>query len=182
MKKLFVLIISLIGLFMIGCFSGDDDYGYSPSVAISDAFSFENEENYQVGDTLFFNLNFSRYLDEDGYDNELDIYETSNSEEFFYNPDFRKFSSFSDLYESVSIRQELFYSPNETTNVAKLNTGTNTYESQMGIILAEAGEYSISFNSVHISSGIPYYSENVDVNITNFSKNTPETYYFTVEE
>ena len=181
MKKSTVLILGLLGVFMIGCFPSDDDYFYL-RVDIYDAFTFENEETYQVGDTIFFNLSFSRYLDEDGHDNKLDIYETTSSKKFFYTPFFRKFSAFSDSYEWVSIRQDLFYSPNETINVAKLNTSTNIYESQMGIILAETGEYSISFNSVYISSSIPSYSENVDVNITNFSKNTPETYYFIVKE
>lgn len=181
MKKLAVPILGLLGVFMTGCFSGDDDYFY-PRVDIYDAFTFENEGTYKVGDTIFFDLSFSRYLEEDGYDNKLDIYETSSAEKFFYNPDFRRFSSFSDLYESVSIRQDLFYSPNETINVAKLNTSTNIYESQMGIILVQTGKYSISFNSVHIDSNVPYYSENVDVNITNFSKNTPKTYYFIVEQ
>ncbi|GAL63718.1 hypothetical protein JCM19300_2754 [Algibacter lectus] len=50
----------------------------------------------------------------------------------------------------------------------------------MGIILAEESEYYISFNSVNFNSDTPYYSENI--NITNFYKDTPETYYFIVTE
>lgn len=182
MRKLVLLILGLLGLFLIGCVRDDDDSSYYPRVEIYDAFTFENEEKYQVGDTLFFNLSFSRYLDEEGYDNKLDIYESTNSKEFFYTTNFQKFSSFSDLYQGVYIREDLYYSPNGTINVAQLNTSTNTYESQMGIILPEEGEYSISFNLVYLSSGSPFYSENINLNILNFSKNTPETYYFTVEE
>ncbi|UOY06197.1 hypothetical protein L0P88_20010 [Muricauda sp. SCSIO 64092] len=182
MKKSVVFIVGLMGLSVIGCFSGNDDYGYYPWIIISDAFTFENKENYQVGDTIIFNLSFSRYLDEDGYNNKLDIYETSNSKAFSYYPDFRKLSAFSDSFEGVYIREGLLYSPNGTINVAKLNTGTNTYESRMGIILVEEGEYSLSFNAVNLNSNTPYYSENIEVNITNLSENTPEAYYFKVEE
>ena len=64
----------------------------------------------------------------------------------------------------------------------KLNTSTNIYESQMGIVLVEQGGYSISFNFVNFRSDTPYFSENIDLNITNFSENTPEIYYFNVEE
>ena len=181
MKKSTVLILGLLGLFMIGCFPSDDDYFYL-GLDIYDAFTFENKENYQVGDTLFFNLSFSRYLDEDGYDNKLDIYETTSSEKFFYTPFLRKFSSFSDWYEEVYIREKFLYSPNGTINVAKLNTSTNIYESQMGIVLVEQGRYSISFHAVNFRSDAPYFSENINLDIINFSKNTPETYYFIVEE
>ena len=119
MKKSTVLILGLLGLFMIGCFTSDDDYFYL-RVDIYDAFTFENKENYQVGDTIFFNLSFSRYLDEDGYDNKLDIYETTSSKKFFYTPPFlRKFSNFSDSYQGVYVREGLLYSPNGTINVAK---------------------------------------------------------------
>ena len=181
MKKSTVLILGLLGLFMTGCFTSDDDYFYH-RVDIYDAFTFENKENYQVGDTIFFNLSFSRYLDEDGYDNKLDIYETTSSKKFFYTlPFFRKFSNFSDSYQGVYAREGLLYSPNGTINVAKLNTSTNIYESQMGIVLVEEGRYSISFNFVNFRPDIPYFSENIDLNITNFSENTPKIYYFNVE-
>ncbi|BFP39456.1 hypothetical protein FGF1_03010 [Flavobacteriaceae bacterium GF1] len=183
MKKSVVCILGLMGLTVIACFSGyDDDYYHYPWITIADAFTFENEKNYQVGDTIIFTLSFSRYLDEDGYDNKLDIYETSNSKAFFYSPDFRKLSIFSNSYEGVFVKEELFYSPNETVNVARLNTGTNTYESRMGIILVEEGEYSLSFDAVNFNSNTPYYSEHIEVNITNFSKDTPETHYFRVGE
>ena len=181
MKKSTVLILGLLGLFMTGCFPGDDYYFY-PRVDIYDAFTFESKENYQVGDTILFNVSFSRYLDEDGYENKLDIYETTSAKKFFYTPLFRKFSTFSDSYEGIYVREEFLYSPNGTINVAKLNTGTNIYESQMGIVLAEEGEYSISFNDVNFHSDVPYFSENINLDITNFSKNTPEAYYFIVEK
>lgn len=182
MRKLVLLNLGLLGLFLTGCVRDDDDNSYYPRLEIYDAFTFENEENYQVGDTLFFNLSFSRYLDEEGYDTKLDIFESTNSKDFFYTTHFQKFSSFSDLYQGVYVGDDLYYSPNGTVNVAQLNTSTNTYESQMGIILAEEGEYSISFDLVYINSGTSFYSEDINLNIINFSENTPETYYFTVGE
>ena len=102
----------------------------------------------------FFDVNFSRFLDEDGYDGKLDVYETTSAKKFIYSPLFRKFSTFSDSYEGVYVREGLLYSPNGTIHVAKLNT-----------------RYSINFNAIFFDPGIPYFSEN-----------TPETYYFTVEE
>ncbi|UOY07250.1 hypothetical protein L0P88_01550 [Muricauda sp. SCSIO 64092] len=56
----------------------------------------------------------------------------------------------------------------------------------MGIILVEDGEYSLSFDAVNFNSNTPYYSEYIseyiEVNITNFSEDTPETHYFIVGE
>ena len=52
MKKSTVLILGLLGLFMTGCFTSDDDYFYH-RVDIYDAFTFENKERYQVGETIF---------------------------------------------------------------------------------------------------------------------------------
>ena len=53
MKRSAVLILALLGLFMTGCFSVDDAIIYYPRVDIYDAFTFENKERYQVGETIF---------------------------------------------------------------------------------------------------------------------------------
>ena len=60
MKKI-LGILSLCGLLIVGSCISDDDF-FVPLLTIEDAFTFENQENYQVGDTIYFTLEFSRYL------------------------------------------------------------------------------------------------------------------------
>ncbi len=50
MKKI-LGILSLCGLILVGSCISDDDF-FVPLLTIEDAFTFENQENYQVGDTI----------------------------------------------------------------------------------------------------------------------------------
>lgn len=183
--------ILLIGfsLFLIGCHSRDDIY-YLREVEITDAFVFENAENYVVGDTIFFDLNFSRYLEEEGYSNLLDIYETTGAEEFNYSFRFSKFSDFSNSYIPINIAEDFVFaekgkvSGQSSAAKAVLNDTQTMYESRIGIILAETGDF--NFDADYYSLNL--YPENVRedkvyVEIRHrFSNSETDQFAFTVTE
>lgn len=157
MKNIYKILVSVIGVFLFGCYSGNDDYKLV-SLRIQDAFAIENEGNYVVGDTIFFELNFSRYLPEPGYSNLLDIYESTDAIDFNYGFDLRKFSSLSNDYVYVAIdpsfvfaeKGKVFESFNQGT--ATLNEDQDRYESRVGIILVETGDFRFDFENPYIRS------------------------------
>ncbi|WP_298478985.1 hypothetical protein [uncultured Maribacter sp.] len=159
MKKV-IIGFSMLFLAVLGmqCSPPDDDvYWNNVEVEIKDAIKVENKANYIVGDTLFFELNFSRYLEEEGYSNLLDIYETSGVDEFTYSFGLLKYSAFSDIYEGVNIDDQYIIAEkgligDYSQPSAILNSNKDTYESRIGIILKEEGEYQLDFDYMYISS------------------------------
>ncbi|MBM1104864.1 hypothetical protein JQC67_01820 [Aurantibacter crassamenti] len=76
-----IVLVFLLCFSLFGCFQKEDDY-FQPHVELKEAFVFDNKKEYAVGDTIYLDLNFSRYLEEEGYSNLLDIYETTGAEKF----------------------------------------------------------------------------------------------------
>ncbi|RKR15048.1 hypothetical protein CLV91_1130 [Maribacter vaceletii] len=160
MKKNIALIGIVLGsLFWTQCSPPDDDYinWNTIELKVKNALKIENKENYTVGDTLFFELNFSRYLPEDGQTTDLDVYETSGVNKFTYGFGMLKYSSFSDSYQGVSINEKYLLSEKGSVNYASqvftiLNPDTNIYESRIGIILVEEGEYQLDFSYLTLYS------------------------------
>jgi|GEM_PF-1442868 len=162
MKNFRQLLIIGFAITFLGCYSGDDDY-FLRNVEVADAFVFENAGNYVVGDTIYIELNFSRYLKEENYANLLDIYETTGSEKFNYSLLFSKFSSFSNSFETIGIADEfLFAEKGEVLGISNevkvvLNGARTMYESRIGIVLAETGDFNfdVDYYSFYL------YPENV---------------------
>ena len=187
MKKyitIFVLVLS--SLFGAQCTITDDDY-YSRNnveLIIEDALKIEDNENYTVGDVLYFELNFSRYLPEEGETTLLDVYETSGANQFYYDFSFFKFSTLSEDYQWLPINEKFIVAEKgalEDSNQVSVifNEETNMYESKIGIILAEEGEYQIDFNSLYLYGNND--PEKPTVQIENISTNdTPLLLEFTV--
>lgn len=185
-SKAFLIVV--VCILLTSCYSRDDDDYYSPIVLeIEDALIFENNKNYIVGDTIFFELNFSRYLKEVGYSNLLDIYETTGNEEFLYSFDVRKFSTLSNRFDRVNIDAQFLIAEKgnvywETNNVGSvLNQSLDLYESKVGIILAEPGDYELDLKDIYISG--EYQSDKVLLQISHrFTDNDPERFAFSVSE
>lgn len=168
-------------LLLIGCFSDDDGgFGRSISLSIQDAFSMENQKQYNVGDTVFFELRFSRYLPEEGFTEFLDIYETTKSEDFAFSFGFEKFSELENGFSPVNIDEEFivaekknldtFYYYNDFGTSAGMNAARDAYESSVGIILPEEGLFRFNFENVFIQS--PYDFDQVQISINHsFSTN-----------
>lgn len=165
MKKL--ILVALLGLvFMFsGCMSRDDDGGYKEiRLQVEDALVLENEKNYTVGDIIYFELKFSRYLKEEGYDTLLDIYETTGAEEFYYSYDLEKHSEFSNSFVRVVldssnvtvVKGKSNTSYNGNGHIALLNKSSDLYESRLGIKLVEAGDFRFNFDYLNISGNYEY--------------------------
>ena len=167
--------VSVFGFMLFGCFSNDDDsYRRTVGLTISDAVAFDNKENYVVGDTLFFEIKFSRYLKEEGYPDLLDIFETSGSKEFGYAFNISKFSEFSGNFEFINIAPEFilteqlsdsdYFGGGYAGNIAaSLNEALSEYVSRVGIILVEEGRYALDFENMRFSTG--YYDNEVNIDI-----------------
>lgn len=173
MKRTSILLVLCLNMLLLSCYSGDDDAGRYVFLTIEDALTIENQENYVVGDTIFFELKFSRYLPEEGFDNLLDIYESTNAEEFRYSFSLGKFSNFSDDYENINIAFDYLFSEKGTVSrglynnaQAVLNEEKTQYESRIGIVLAETGDFRFDFGYLGINSESDY--DNVSIEILNY--------------
>ena len=174
MNSIYKLGIAGFCVLLVGCLSREDDsFNRSVSLDILDAFTFQNEKEYAVGDTIYFELSFSRYLPEDGYPNLLDIYETTDEEQFGYSFSFEKFSEQESGFRAVNIDpQFIIAEKNDITNnfyfsdlgtIATLNDAKDTYESRVGIILKEAGVFRFDFENTYFNT--PYNYNKVQLGI-----------------
>ncbi len=160
-KSIGLFVIVLIGLLWVQCSPPDDDYYWSYLyLEIEDAIQVENRETYTVGDTLFFEINFSRYLPEEGESTLLDVYETSGATEFNYNFSLLKYSAFSESYQGIWWDEKFLVaekggkegSDYSSRVFAVLNTEKDVYESRIGLILAEEGEFKLDFEYLRLSA------------------------------
>ncbi len=113
---------------------------------------------------FFFELKFSRYLKEEGFDTLLDIYETTGAEAFSYSFDLEKHSDFSNSFVRVvldssnvtAFKGELNTAYYGSGYTALLNKSTDLYESRVGIKLVEAGDFRFVFEYLNISGNYDY--------------------------
>lgn len=139
----------------IGCrYDEDGRYQY---LEIQDAIVFENNQNLVVGDTIFFELNFSRYLDEAGFSNKLDIYDSTGADSFYYNFELNKFSEQSGGFSRIYVADEFIFTEKGTLTgnrgvTANLNQDKTVYESRVGLILVETGRFQLDLSTLSIRS------------------------------
>ncbi len=192
MNFIYKAVLTVFGFLLIGCFSDDDGFGRSISVGIKDAITLENKKEYIVGDTIFFELKFSRYVAEEGFDNLLDVYETSNSEVFRYSFGLEKFSDLANNFTRVDIDPkfiiaeqhdlaDMYYYYDGYGTVAVLNAAKDVYESKVGVILAESGTFKFYFDNVYLRNGYDYDKINLSIGHS-FSENNPIDLEFSVLE
>jgi hypothetical protein len=190
MKKIILALI--ISTSLVSCWSDDDSYydNRTINLNVKNLIEIENQTNFLVDEYVFFNVNFSRFLPENGFSDLLDIQRTSKSNKFnvfinFYKKDaygnwiFTNFNNFYQLDKGEIITSEF---GNNAFSV--LNTSTNQYEFRAGIKLLEQGEYRLvidpnvySFNQNFNS----YNSNNISVNLFHtFDSSTQNELIFTV--
>lgn len=166
--------IFLISIVLISCYHDDDYSLYSSNFAIENAVTIENNKEYVVGDTIYFELKFSRYIKEEGYTELLDVYETTGDEEFVYEFDFYELTDTFEGY-SRSINIDPKYIITEEINLdyysygnmvsAKLNESQDAYESRVGVVLIEEGSFSFSFDHLILHNGYAYDNDKIYLNI-----------------
>ncbi|AZQ60064.1 hypothetical protein EJ994_15120 [Maribacter sp. MJ134] len=187
MKTKKFILLAGIGILLQSCFSYDDEGGTRyVELQLTDAFNFENDKNYSVGDTIFVELNFSRYLEEEGFSNLLDVYESTDSEEFFYPLELLKYSAISDSYVFTEIADRFIFAEKGTVEefygaTARLNDARDTYESRIGIILAEEGSYRLNSQFFDLQSKWNFDKVSIEI-IHQFSDKTQEDFEFVVSD
>ncbi len=168
MKKIVICLI--MGIVLIGCYSSDDYYDRTVRLQVRDVITFTNDKEYQVGDTLRFEVAFSRYLNEDGFSSPLDVFETTGAEAFSYGFDLYQYSDFSKRFEPIFLDSELvigskgegsYYFGNGV--VAELNETRDTYVSEVGVVLVESGTFQLDFDFLYFTS--PFNENSVIVSI-----------------
>jgi len=187
MKTYTFILLVCIGLLLQSCFSYDDDgANRNKELQLTDAFIFENNKNYVVGDTIFLELNFSRYLEEEGFSSLLDVYESTDSEEFSYALELQKYSTISDNYVFTEIASQFIFAEKGSVDGlywvnVQLNEAKDTYESRIGLILAEEGEYRLNSQFLELQSKWSF--DKVSIEIAHlFSDKTEEDFEFIVSE
>jgi len=187
MKKLICSVIVLIGLVFIGCTSYDD-YGSNRYIRleIQDAILVDTDRNYTVGDTIYIDLSFSRYLDEEGYANKLDIFESSGAESFSYILGLEKFSAQSNGFRIIQIDESYLFAEKGMLQdfggiVATLNDEKTEYESRIGLELVEAGSFRFDFEYLYLND-YGYREDKVQIEIQHAFSNGLDKPEFEVTE
>ena len=127
---------------------------YTKIIEVENAISIDNKDSYVVNDVVYINALFSRYLPENGFDNILDIYKTTQSNKYTFNFYLDKKNSENiwlnlDFLNNLIIEKGEINFENNTNNyntndqfaICVLNNLTNQYEFRAGISILETGEY-----------------------------------------
>lgn len=183
MKRITFIVLTLLLIAMVSCYRDDDSNRYI-SLAIQDAVIFENNQNYTLRDTIYVELNFDRYLDEKGYPNKLDIFESSGAESFRYDFGLNRDSDIAEGFRPVEISPEFLLAEKGTVDrfgsaTAQLNPERTRYESRIGIILAEEGTFELDFTFINLYS-TAYLEDKVEIEILHNFSSTPPNFQFTV--
>ena len=146
-KLLFLAIVATVSF--SGC--GDDDEFYnSKYISIPNLIAIENQPDYQVGDVLYLNTNFSKLLIEPGQSTPLDIFKTTDgaSFSFYYGLEKRNLDSSwtpINLENKTILDQGKVFDGDYSIGQAIYNPATQTYQFRAGIPLQETGIYRIFF-------------------------------------
>lgn len=158
MKKAKYLVMIMSLSLLLTSTTCEDDNFYDKSIKIDNLIDVETNPNYNVGDIIYVNSLFSRYLPEEGYSNFLDIYKTTGSNKFGFNISlFKKDASNDWILEDLSqttlldkgeIRFNTINNYYDKNCLPVLNTSNNNYEFRVGIKLLDPGEYELSINTI----------------------------------
>lgn len=181
MKKIKLFAIAILGtLSLISC-NGDDEFYNAAYVSVPDLITIDTPDTYTVGDNVSFHTDFSRYLQEDGFTELLDIYRTSQAESFEFAYRIEKETS-PDVWTSVFNNEDEY-----SVAVAVYQPGTMTYKCDVSTLLNSTGNYRLGFGESYTGTAstdiISNNPENeTSVRITTNANNTDSEgyYHFTV--
>ena len=189
MKKAYLILSLVLWFSLFGCYYDDD--GRFISLQTQDAFVFENNENYSIGDTLYIELNFSRYLDEDGFSNKLDVFESSGNETLGYDLgliDFTELPNGGFQGSTARIDPEALFAEKGIVDdlgriSVKLNMEMALYESRIGLILREAGRFEFNSRSlIFLQNNGPNAQDKIRITLLNSFSDPEPNFEFTVSE
>lgn len=193
MKTIKYFLLFVIGLFAItSCDTNDDGFYNTVYLHSTNLINTETQPSYSVGDHLYINSNFSRFQDEAGQTEPLDIRKTTgNAEEFNFSYVLeRKNGADWELVE-FSTNQLDIIKGNALSGAyiygsAIYNPNNEFYEYRVGMPLAQAGEYRLSFGYNSGSNEVELISKSTGLNLsltiftTTNNINSEGYYLFTV--
>ena len=153
MKKITYLALLFSTLFFISCDTNDDGFYNNKTIDVNPGLvTFTNTTNYNVGDYLFVDADFSRYQTEIGQTGLLDIYRTTgNAEIFAFSYVIEKQISATE-WETIFVDDsQLQINKGDAQNGAyvyglcEYNSADETYEYNVGFPLLSTGNYRLSF-------------------------------------
>lgn len=140
-----------IALFL-NCSEPDDIYMGSKDIKASNLIEIETLPSYKVNDLIYINATFSRYLPEEGFEDLLDIYKTTQSKEYSFGFVLERKSAYDtwttiDIGNKIVVNKGKFYGINSTIGICVFNPENNKYEFRAGIPLLETGEFRLRMSS-----------------------------------
>ena len=173
-----------IALFL-NCSEPDDIYMGSKSITASNLIQIETLPSYKVNNLIYINASFSRYLPEEGYDDLLDIFKTTESKEYAFEFILEKKSAYDtwttiDIGNKIVVNNGKFYGINSNIGICVFNPENNKYEFRVGIPLLETGEFRLrmSTNLHPLDTNSSNISVHISTSINQVDKQGD--YYFTV--
>lgn len=194
MKTVQYTFLIAISFLLTNCDTNDNGFYNNVFAEIPNLVSVETEPNYSVGDNLYITADFSRYLNETGQTEPLDIYKTTgNAPEFVFSYVIEKQISAS-VWEVVFVDDsQLDIIKGDAQNGAYVyghciyNTTDETYEYNVGFPLLVAGQYRLSFgynsssvNQVELRSQSPATKLILNINSIVSNVNANGYYNFAV--
>lgn len=150
MKNIKLLFLAVVALVSFSSCSDDDEFYNSKYISIPNLIEVENQNVYQVGEAIYLNTNFSRFLNEPGFSTPLDIYKTTDGASFSFsfglekrNPD--NTWTIVNLENKMIADQGRIFDGDYSIAQAIYNPVTETYQFRAGIPLQEVGTYRIFF-------------------------------------
>lgn len=189
--KYYVLLTASL-LMLSSCDTNDDGFYNVVYLHATDLVTVQTQPSYNVDDYLFVTADFSRYQEEDGQNELLDIYKSTGSATKFIFSYFLERKMADGTWEVVSV-------PTNTLQIIKgsaisgpyvsggcvYNAADETYEYHVGVPLTESGDYRLSFGYDTSSEAVELISNSTGLNLymdilstTNY--NAPPYYLFTV--
>ena len=150
MKNIKLLFLAIVATVSFSSCGDDDEFYNSKYISIPNLIAIENQPDYQVGDVLYLNTNFSKLLTEPGQSTPLDIFKTTDgaSFSFYYGLEKRNLDSSwtpINLENKTILDQGKVFDGDYSIGQAIYNPATQTYQFRAGIPLQETGNYRIFF-------------------------------------
>ena len=149
MKKVKYLVLVLIAVFVSNCDTNDDGFYNNVFIDVPNLVFLDQHANtYAVGEKLYMNANFSRYLNENG--TQLDIFKTTGATEFNFSYVIEKQAGSNWEVVTVNDSQLDIVAGNAQNGsyvygFCKYNNNDETYRYRVGFPLLSSGTYRLSY-------------------------------------
>jgi hypothetical protein len=194
MKTIKYFLLLTLGLFITSsCDTNDDGFYNTVYLHSQNLVAIETQPSYTVGDKLYVNADFSRYQDETGQTQKLDVYKTTgNAGEFNFSYVLeRKIDAVNwELVEIQTNQLDIIkgnaISGSYVYGSCLYNSVDESYEYKVGLPLLQTGEYRLSFGYNSNSNEAELQSNSTGLNLfmtifTTVNNLNSEGYYtFTV--